>query len=361
MNTLRLKMMVATLIVVVANSASGATGPGLGSTEMTAQQFASDQLRGFNIDLQSPPLQDADFKALAATGANLARAFIHVSTACNSCSNYVIAPDNWTYMDGVVADGRRYGFKVVFVLAPLPAGTKALYWHNPALQKGIADVWTQIATHFQGNTTIAGFDVLNEPVPPTQNMEREAQMWQTFGTQLIQSIRKADPNRMVVVEPAPWADVVSLPFLTPFPFANVLYSIHFYHPYFLTHQGVYGNPIGVSYPSEKWNKDWLSKRLQPARDWTAKYKMPLYVGEFSTARWTPGRDAYLTDLTNLLEAEKWSWTYHAFRNSHIWDAELPANVPASVLTGDPKDLAHYRDKKAPTMQLLRGEFLKNVH
>ena len=361
MNTLRLKIMAATLIVVVANSAPAATGAGAGSTEMTAQQFANDHLRGFNIDLQSPPLLDVDFQDMAATGANVARAFIRVLAACSSCSNFVIAPSTWAYMDGVVAAGRKYGFKVVFVLAPMPAGDKALYWTNPALQTGIANVWSEIATHFQGDTTIAGFDVLNEPVPPTKDVAQAAQMWRSFATQLIKSVRQADPNRMVVVEPAPWADVKSLQFMAPFPFTNVLYSIHFYHPYLLTHQGIYGNPVGVAYPTAKWNKDWLSQRLQPARDWSAKYQMPLYVGEFSTARWTPGSTAYLTDLVNLLEAEKWPWTYHAFRSSPAWDAEFPANVPTSVLASDWENRSSYRDEKTPTMQLLRSEFSQNVH
>ncbi len=334
-----------------------------GSGEMTAQQFASLRLRGFNVDLQSPPLRDADYQAMAATGANLARAFIRVYPSCASCTDYVIAPDNWAYMDRVVAAGQKYKYSVIFTLAPQPGGDKAEYWKNTALQNSIVNLWKQIAQHYKGNTTVAGFDIMNEPVPPTNDGTQAAKMWATLATQLIQAIRQVDPNRMVVVEPAPWADVDALNFLTPLAFSNVVYSIHFYHPYTLTHQGIYGNPTGVPYPSGIWNKAWLSQRLQPARNWEAKYQLPLYVGEFSIARWSPGnsRYNYLNDVISLFEAEKWSWTYLAFRSHPAWDAEYSATLPKSTLSGNWKDRAFYRDENTATMQLLRSEFGQNTH
>ena len=330
---------------------------------MTAQQFASLRLRGFNVDLQSPPLQDADYQAMAATGANLARAFIRVYPSCASCTDYVIAPDNWAYMDRVVAAGQKYKYSVIFTLAPQPGGDEAEYWNNAALQASIVNLWKQIAQHYKGNTTVAGFDILNEPVPPTNDGAQAAKMWGTLATQLIQAIRQVDPNRMVVVEPAPWADVNALNFLTPLAFSNVVYSIHFYHPYTLTHQGIYGNPTGVPYPSGIWNKAWLSQRLQPARNWEAKYHLPLYVGEFSIARWSPGnsRYNYLNDVISLFEAEKWPWTYLAFRSYPAWDAEYPATLPKSTLSSDWKDRALYRDDNTAAIQLLRSEFGQNTH
>ena len=333
------------------------------SPEITARQLANLRLRGFNVDLQSPPLQDNDFRGMASTGANLARAFIRVNTACATCSEYVITTNTWEYMDGLVAAGNKYGFKIVFVLAALPGGPAAQYWHNPALQTGIANVWTQIAQHYRGNSTVAGFDILNEPVPPIQDGTQAAAMWHSLAIQLIQAIRSADANRMVVVEPAPWADANALPFLIPLPFSNVLYSIHFYAPLVITHQGIYGNPTGLSYPSGIWNKAWLAEQLQPARNWVARYQLPLYVGEFSIARWAPGnsRANYLNDTISLFEAEKWPWTYHAFRSSPMWDAEYPGDLPQSTLTSDWKNRASYRDENTPGMQILRTAFRQNVH
>ena len=361
MNEYRLKTIISAVLMVAA--IANVTNAVASSAEMTAKRFVRQQLRGFNVDLQSPPLQDADYQAMAATGANVARAFIRVSPACATCDNYLIAPDNWAYMDGLVAAGSKYGFKIVFVLAVLPGGPIAQYWNSPALQTGIASVWSQIALHYVGNTTVAGFDVINEPVPPTKDGATAAQMWRGLATQLVNSIRQADPDRMVVVEPAPWAAVSALSFMQPLAFSNVLYSIHFYDPYLLTHQGIYGNPIGVVYPSSQWNKSWLSQRLQPARNWVANYRLPFYVGEFSIARWAPGnsRYNYLNDVISLLEAEKWPWTYHAFRSSPDWDAELPGSLSPDTLANDWRNRATYRDENTPAMQLLRSEFILNGH
>jgi len=45
------------------------------------------------------------------------------------------------------------------------------------------------------------------------------------------------------------------------------------------------------------------------------------VGEFGVARWAPNAEDYLKDNIALFEEFGWDWTYHAFRESHIWSFE----------------------------------------
>ena len=57
------------------------------------------------------------------------------------------------------------------------------------------------------------------------------------------------------------------------------------------------------------------------RDFQKKYGARIYVGEFSAAIWAPGAADYLRDCIELFEEYGWDWTYHAFRESPVWDVE----------------------------------------
>jgi hypothetical protein len=56
-----------------------------------------------------------------------------------------------------------------------------------------------------------------------------------------------------------------------------------------------------------------------------KYRVHLYVGEFSTIRWAPGAEDYLRDAIEIFEKHGWDWSYHAYREWHGWNLELGTN------------------------------------
>ena len=63
--------------------------------------------------------------------------------------------------------------------------------------------------------------------------------------------------------------------------------------------------------------------MKPAIDFQKKTGCQLYVGEFSVIRWAPGGSGvnYLKDVLSLFETNRWSWTYHAFREWPGWSLE----------------------------------------
>ena len=42
----------------------------------------------------------------------------------------------------------------------------------------------------------------------------------------------------------------------------------------------------------------------------------------SAAVWAPGAADYLRDLIEIFEEYGWDWSYHAFRESPVWDVEM---------------------------------------
>ena len=283
-------------------------------------------LRGFNLGARGPaPLTAKDHADLAAYGANVVRIGVNVPVSASGQA-FDMAETEWQFIDRTVAMGRRFGFKVILALVPLPLGEAAVHWNRPELEASLVDIWARLAARFKGDTVIAGYDLINEPVVTE---DRNGNPWRDLAVKIIQAIRAQDADSIVIFEPSPWGLPKGFEQLTPLPFSGVVYSFHFYEPHALTHQGLYEHRAAFSYPSEVASKASLWKAVEPVRAFARKYSVPIFVGEFSVVRWAPDGSAarYLGDAIELFETEGWGWAYHAFREYEGWDAELDPSLP----------------------------------
>jgi hypothetical protein len=100
-----------------------------------------------------------------------------------------------------------------------------------------------------------------------------------------------------------------------------------YAPHSFTHQGIHGNPDGIRYPGtisgKHWDKSALREYMEPVVAFAKRYRVHMYVGEFSVIRTAPDGSAtrYLADLTDLLEECGYDWSYHAYREWQGWSLE----------------------------------------
>jgi endoglucanase len=100
-----------------------------------------------------------------------------------------------------------------------------------------------------------------------------------------------------------------------------------YDPMSFSHQGVWEESEFIKYPGfldgENWNKDKIHDFMKRAKDFTEKYDVPMFIGEFSCPRWTGDYGThYLKDQIDVYESYGFSWAYHAFRENQLWDVEM---------------------------------------
>jgi hypothetical protein len=347
------------LFVLLAQLALAAIPLTAASAEMTAIDFSKQVYRGFTLDnIFLKTATAKDFDDLARFGVNLVRTGIDLQS-CDHCKAYTLPADWLQAVDRVVGWAGERHIRVILTMVPEKQPVGALYWDNRDLQDSVISTWAKLAERYRGNQGMGGFDLINEPAPPGGAQEA-SRRYVDFAGRIIAAVRKIDPLRMIVFEPAPRGNMQygfkSLS--VPLPFDNVLYSPHFYKPAEITHQGIKGFDAKVSYPSSLWNKTKLAEEFEYARAFSRKYKMPLYVGEFSCMRTAPGDTAYNwnKDAIELFEAEGWSWTYHSFRGWHGFDPELPSGTPQPK---DPATAPNLRRLDSPVMTLLRGYLQKN--
>ena len=320
------------------------------------QWFRDGALRGFALaelpDNGREIYTEADFQDLAATGANVVRVAIQLRK-CKGCERYDLPEDDLRYAERILARGERYGLRVVVVLLATPWGNQSDYWDSTSLKADIVSKWGLVAKRLRGFSALQAYDLINEPVVPGMQRGRSAQaQWHELAEAIARELRTTDPDTPLMVEPTPWGLPSSISDMTPLALPGVVYSFHFYAPHEFTHQGLPGHAEALAYPGHGWDKARLSKAMDEARRFAAKYKVPMFVGEFACVRWAPAGSCprYLADALSLFEAEGWGWAYHCWRCYQGWDAEVPADVPREQRAGH---LPEQRRTDSPSLLLLK--------
>jgi hypothetical protein len=233
------------------------------------------------------------------------------------------------HLDRLLPVCREVGIRVLVDLHTPPGGrddaSECRMFKEKRFQEAFLSVWERIARRYQGNPTVWGYDLVNEPV---EGIVPEGLMdWHALATAAAKRVRAIDPQHAIIIEPGPWGSPQGLDWFEPLDVPGVVYSVHMYQPHAFTHQGVHDGPTGISYPGQiegkHWNKEQLRRALQPAIDYQRDYGVQIYLGEFSVIRWAPGDSGYnyLRDCIDIFEENGWDWAYHAFREWDGWSVE----------------------------------------
>jgi hypothetical protein len=332
----------------------------------TARDAPSDQpifrghalprLRGAMVSPRS--LTEKDLAVLAQDwGANLVRwQLIRYQVPPNETG--FVAYDQWledelARLDRGLVWAGQLGVKVVVDLHSPPGGkaTPSGYqaaigslWTDPGTQAKFIEVWRKIAARYKDDSRVWGFDLVNEP--DDSHVAEGCDDWQDLALRAGRTVREIDPRRTLIVEPPSWGSPQGFLGFLPIPLTNTIYSFHMYLPTEFTHQGVFNPSQPVPYPGRiagaMWDRAALEKSMGPAIDFARRYRVHLYVGEFSAIRWAPGGDQYLDDVIGIFEAHGWDWTYHAFREWDGWSVEHGSakddHKPVTETTGRQKVL-----------------------
>ena len=248
---------------------------------------------------------------------------------------------------------QELGIKVVLDLHVAPGGRADSGHMNMFQKKLFADTfeqaWINLSTAVKGHPALYAYDLINEPSQPAKKQMID---YLSLQYRVAKTVRGIDPDTPIIIESNGWDSPTDFAYLTPLPMKDIIYQAHMYNPGAYTHQGISNRSKGVKYPddSKKWNKETMRKHLQPVRDFELKHGAKIYFGEFSAARWAEGAEIYIQDVIDIFEEYGWDWSYHAFRESHCWDVEIPPD-------GNPG--AQNRVEMTARKQVLINAFKKN--
>lgn len=179
--------------------------------------------------------------------------------------------DAFTALDWLVSNCAARGIYVVIDLHGVVGGQSTSdttgqqnqnqYWSSSTDQSETAYMWRQIAAHYNGNGTIAGYDLINEPIgaPDTSTV------WSVYDS-LYNSIRSVDKNHIIIMEGTfgNW-NWNMLPNPTQYGWTNIVYSMHEY-------QWGATNAAGVEAGSDRQVTDFNNHK---------SWNVPDYIGEWN--------------------------------------------------------------------------------
>lgn len=165
------------------------------------------------------------------------------------------------------------------------------YWASSADQTATNQIMMNIAAHYNGNSNVAAYDVLNEPMSaPSNQAAVNAQ------NSIYNAVRSQDPGHICIIEGTfgSW-NWDMLPPPTTFGWTNVVYEMHEYQ----------WNGTASAVENGSVNQVNMFKNH-------ASWNVPDYVGEFNDFQY--GADVW-TFTTNQYNSNNINWTVWAYKST----------------------------------------------
>ena len=245
-------------------------------------------------------ITEIDYKNVAELGMNCIRLPIWYRNFQSDDNGTWYRDENgnidWSELDGVIRMCKKYGLYLIIDLHGLPgyqndydhcgrSKSMSLFDDTPAgarYREVTLDFWVELAKHCKGESVIAMYDLMNEPLGT--NITREGNLQQEFwdfSNELYTAIRAVDPDHIITME-AIW-DPSAIASPDVYGWTNIVYQEHLYD---------------VS------NIAYLSKANEIR---SAGYNAPFYIGEFYP-RGLSTFD-YMLSLFNKRGLSWTTWTY----------------------------------------------------
>lgn len=299
---------------------------GMGDRPRKIEKIVSDLIgpedaRRFWSEYRQNYITEADIQRIAELGYNSVRPALN--------SRLFLTPDGvpdesgegFQVLDHLVAWSRGNGIYVIIDMHAAPGGQTGQniddsandqpeLFINPKYQTQLVDLWCAIARRYKDEPAVAGYDLLNEPLPERTGAAHayKAQLEPLY-KRVTKAIRQIDTRHLVVVEGADWANDWSV-FTAPFD-RNMVYQFHYY---------CWDNPSKLK----------SIERYLKARD---RFNAPVWVGETGEKD-----DAIYWATTQYFEANNIGWSFWP------WKKMATQNTPYSITPPDNwTEIAAYSD------------------
>jgi aryl-phospho-beta-D-glucosidase BglC (GH1 family) len=144
------------------------------------------------------------------------------------------AGPGWSLLDRLTHWCREFGLRIVVDLHSAPGGQTGhthdegtgypLTFYVPAYRRLTVALWQRLAARYRDETTILGYDLLNEPISPFADITYLNPRLEPLYRDIVAAIRGVDPNHAVLLGGAQW-DTNFAVFGRPFD-ANTVYTYH---------------------------------------------------------------------------------------------------------------------------------------
>jgi len=169
---------------------------------------------------------------------------------------------------------------------------------NLSLEARFINVWKLIASRYGNDSTVAGYDLFNEPAIGTNSTDGAYldSILPTFYETVISSIRQVDPNHIIFWEPRDGDPKSAVYFVNS---TNVVFAPHFYN---------YEDPYSG-------NIDQLYNRVTEAVSFAAQWDQPIFYGECGVALNSVNSTEWVRDLLSVFDQYQLGYAWWSYSKS----------------------------------------------
>jgi endoglucanase len=183
-------------------------------------------------------ITQADIERIAQLGFNSVRPAMNARLFLSEGENPVYQNEGFELLDNLIKWCKQSGIYVIIDMHAAPGGQtgqniddsindEPRLFMNPTNQDRLMALWVKIAARYKDESTVAAYDLLNEPLPErTGAAKKYKSELEPLYKRITQAIRAVDKKHMITVEGADWANDWSV-FSTPFD-DNLVYQFHYY-------------------------------------------------------------------------------------------------------------------------------------
>ncbi len=251
----------------------------------------------------------ADIHFLKASGMNSIR--IPFNYRLFTGENYMgqnNADRGFELLDRVIGWCKQEGLYVLLDMHCAPGGQTGdniddgygypFLFKSPAMQQQAIAVWQRIATHYANETTVMGYDLLNEPIATYFNKDEFNPSLEPLYKAITAAIRTVDKNHIMFLGGAQWDGNFSA-FGQPFD-SKLVYTFHLY-----------------------WTKTTTKEIIQQYTTFRDKYNVPVYCGETGE-----NNDEWVAGFRKTLEENNIGWHYWPYKKMDNTAGIITFDVPA---------------------------------
>lgn len=276
--------------------------------EALTELMGPEDIKAFWKKYQDNYITAADIHFLKATGMNSIRIPFNyrLFTAETYCGQN--NPNRgFELLDRVIGWCKKEGLYVILDMHCAPGGQTGdniddgfgypFLFKSKASQALAISVWKRIAAHYANETTVMGYDLLNEPIATYFKADDFNPYLEPLYKEIAKAIRTVDKNHILILGGAQW-DSNFKPFGAPFD-SKLIYQFHKYW----------------TDPTQQVIQDYINFR--------DKYNVPIYCGETGE-----NKDQWVKDFREVLEKNHIGWHYWPYKKLDNVQGIITFDVPA---------------------------------
>ena len=291
-------------------------------------------------------MKESDFDVIKSFGMNTIRLPFDYKLLMDSDTKpFKLKSDAWEWLDLTIKIAKEKGLYVILDMHGAPGRQSGMdhsgrvgynkLWSNKGFQDQTAWLWKQISNRYKNESTVAAYDLLNEPWGSSEKNLKKIVL------KCYKEIRKNNDDHLVIF-PGHTSGIDFYQNIKSVELNNVIYTMHFYPGFF-----------GWGSATPFIHAEFL---LEGLPNWVAKmeeFNSPLLIGEFNVVLKGAGGGEMMRRYYDFYESLYWPATMWSYK---VLDANGGVGDGTWGMVTNAKDIS-YVDLKTASYNEIRDWFI----